>query len=220
MELSNLQRYVLCERGDEGSIKVEIVGKKFEGDLQALPHHGTWASFLGTEGYQWERVLVALDSARDRRAVQGSLPRWIANAWTQLGDLGVSTHSFPGGKTPALRAFTCQPRHPRNQDQIIAEGLKIPLLKDQVRILLGSGQATGREISDAVAAAWGHSGWRHWTPYVDRPICELWVEGICGGGIISLEEVGLAPRELQVPLAFPNRPLPASCWPRKRCAMC
>ena len=28
------------------------------------------------------------------------------------------------------------------------------------------------------------------------------MEGICGGGIIPLEEAGPAPRELQVPLAF------------------
>ena len=96
VELSNLQRYTLCARSDEDGVKVDIVGKEFRGALRARPHHGTWASFVGTNGYHWERVLVALDSAHDRRAVQGSLPRWVANAWTQAGDLGVSTHSFLG----------------------------------------------------------------------------------------------------------------------------
>ena len=200
VDLSNLQRYVLCERGDEGGIKVEIVGKKFEGPLQALPYHGTWASFLRAKGYQWERVLVALDSAHDRRAVQGSLPRWIANAWTQVGDLGVSTHSFLG-QDACLACLYLPTQMSKNQDQVVAEGLKIPQFQTPVRFLLGSGQATGREICDAVAAAWGIPA-DTLDPYVDRPIRELWVEGICGGGIIPLETVGPAPRELQVPLAF------------------
>ena len=199
-ELSNLQRYVLCERSDEGGVKVEIVGEKFSGALQALPYHGTWASFLGAQRYRWERVLVALDSARDRRAVQGSLPRWIANAWTQLGDLGVSTHSFLG-QDACLSCLYLPTQISKNQDQIIAEGLKIPQFQDQVRILLGSGQATGRDLCDAVAVAWGIPA-ESLDPYVDRPIHELWVEGICGGGIISLDDVGPAPGELQVPLAF------------------
>ena len=200
VELSNLQRYGLCERGDEGGIKVAIVAKEFNGSLKALPHRGTWASFLEAEGYRWERVLVALDSARDRRAVQGSLPHWIANAWTQLGDLGVSTHSFLG-QDACLACLYLPLQTSKNQDQIVADGLKIPQLQDRVRFLLGSGQATGRELCDAVANAWDIPP-ETLDPYVDRPIRELWVEGICGGGIISLEKVGPAPGELQVPLAF------------------
>ena len=67
VELNNLQRYVLCARSDVDGIdidgiKVEIVGKTFGGALQALPHQVTWASFVGANGYKWERVLVALDS--------------------------------------------------------------------------------------------------------------------------------------------------------------
>ena len=139
VELSNLQRYVLCERSDEDGIKVEIVGKEFKGSLKALPQRGTWASFLEAEGYRWERVLVALDSARDRRAVQGSLPHWIANAWTQLGDLGVSTHSFLG-QDACLACLYLPIQTSKNQDQLVAEGLSIPQLQNQVRILLGSGQ--------------------------------------------------------------------------------
>ena len=200
VELSNLQRYVLCEREDEGSIKVEIVGRKFGGDLEALPRRQTWASFLGDKGYRWERVLVALDSAHDRRAVQGSLPRWIANAWTQVGDLGVSTHSFLG-QDACLACLYLPTQTSKNEDQIIAEGLRIPQSRDSVRFLLGSGQAAGREICDAVATAWGVPA-ETLDPYVDRPIRDLWVEGICGGGIISLETAEPAPRELQVPLAF------------------
>ena len=200
VELSNLQRYVLCARSDEGGIKVDIADKEFRGALEALPHRGAWASFVEANGYKWERILVALDSAHDRRAVQASLPRWIANAWTQLGDLGVSSHSFLG-QDACLACLYLPTQKSKSEDQIIAEGLKIPQFQIQVRFLLGNWEATGKEICDAVASAWGIPT-EKLDPYASRPIRELWVEGICGGGIIPLGEAGPAPRELQVPLAF------------------
>ena len=200
IDLSNLQRYVLCERGDEGCVKVDIVGKEFRGALQALPFQGTWASFLGAKGYKWERVLVALDSAHDRRAVQGSLPRWIVNGWTQVGDLGVSSHSFLG-EDACLACLYLPAQKSQNEDQIISEGLKVPEFQERVRFLLGSGQGTDRDLCEAIASAWNVPA-KTLDPYVDRPIRELWVEGVCGGGIIPLGEAGQAPRELQVPLAF------------------
>ena len=200
IDLSNLQRYVLCARSGEGCIKVEMVGKEFQGSLQALPYQGTWASFLEAEGYKWERVLVALDSAHDRRAVQGSLPRWIVNGWTQVGDLGVSCHSFLG--EGACLACLYLPTHKsKNEDQIISEGLKIPESQDQVRFMLGSGQGTDRKLCEAIASAWNVPV-KTLEPYVGRPIRDLWVEGVCGGGIIPLGEAGQTPREQQVPLAF------------------
>ena len=200
VDLSNLQRYVLSARSDEDGIKVDIVEREFGGALQALPHQGTWASFLGANGYKWQRVLVALDSAHDRRAVQGSLPRWIANAWTQVGDLGVSSHSFLG-QDACLACLYLPTQKSKNEDQIIAEGLKIPQFQNQVRSRLGSGQAIGKELCDAVATAWDIPA-ETLEPYVGGSIRELWVKGICGGGIIPLGEAGHTPREMQVPLAF------------------
>ena len=200
VELGNLQRYVLCARSDEGGIKVDIAGKEFGGALKALPHQGTWTSFLRANGYMWERVLVALDSAHERRAVQGSLPRWIANAWTQKGDLGASSHCFLG-QDACLACLYLPTQETKSQDHIVAEGLKIPQFQTQVRFLLGNGQPTGKEICHAVATAWSIPTGKL-DPYVHKPIRELWVQGICGDGIIPLGGAGAAPRELEVPLAF------------------
>ena len=200
VELGNLQRYVLCVRNDEGGVKVDVVAKEFGSALQARAHRMTWASFLRTNGYRWDRALVALDSAQDRRAVQGSLPRWIANAWTQAGDLGVSTHAFLG-QDACLACLYLPTQQSKNEDQLVAEGLRVPQLQDKVRFLLGSGEPIDKGFGDAVAAAWEVPA-NVVQPYVGRPIRELWVEGVCGGGIIPLGEAGDAPRELQVPLAF------------------
>ena len=200
VELSNLQRYVLCTHSDAGRVKAAIIAQAFAGALKAVPHHGTWSAFVAAEGYKWERVLVAVDSARDRRAVQGSLPRWIANAWTQTGDLGVSSHAFLGANA-CLACLYLPTQITKSEDQLIAEGLKIPQHRDQVRFLLGSGHGTGKELCDAIAAAWDVPT-KRLGAFVDRPIRELWVEGVCGGGVIPLGKAGSAPREQQVPLAF------------------
>lgn len=200
VDLGNLQRYVLCGRSDEGSVKVDIAARSFVGGLRPHPHREALASFLEANGYKWERVLVALDSAHDRRAVQASLPRWIANAWTQDGDLGVSSHNFLGPDA-CLACLYLPTQESASEDQIIAEGLRIPGLQTQVRFLLGTGQGIERSMCEAIASAW-QIPTAALEPYVGRPLRVLWVEGVCGGGIIPLEQVGSAPRELHVPLAF------------------
>ena len=200
VELSNLQRYALCTRCDEGGTKVDIAARAFRNGLQPVTYRGTWASFLEAYGYRWERVMVAVDSARDRRAVQASLPRWIANAWTQIGDLGASTHTFLGPGA-CLSCLYLPAQESKSDDQIIAEGLKIPELQDQVRVLLGSGRGADEAICVAIADAW-QVPISKLGQYVGKPIRELWAEGVCGGGIIPLGGAGPTPRDLQVPLAF------------------
>lgn len=98
IELSNIQRYVLAERSDEGRVKVELVAAVPTLGMTLVPYVGELESFLSENGYVWDRFLLGLDSARDRRAAQASLPRWIANAWTQPGDLGVSVHPRYAGE--------------------------------------------------------------------------------------------------------------------------
>lgn len=201
VELSNLQRYVMCVRNDQGTVKVKVIDRTFKGkNLRPSLYHGDWGSFVESHGYQWERVLVALDSAYDRRAVQSSLPRWIANAWTQMGDLGVSTHCFLG--EDACLACLYLPTHEsKSEDQIIAEGLRIPQLQERVRFLLGTGLGVDKDLCEAIAAAWGITT-KTLDPYVGGPLRNLWVNGVCGGGIIPLGEVGSTPVDLHVPLAF------------------
>src|SRR6185312_4825959 len=97
IDLGNLQRYVLADRVDEGSAKPAVAARFFIGALKAIPVEQDLASFLETNGHRIDHLLLALDSAQDRRAAQASLPRWITNAWSQPGDLGISTHDFLNG---------------------------------------------------------------------------------------------------------------------------
>ena len=102
VDLGNLQRYVLAERDDEKSPKAPFVAGGFKGKLSATAHACTIAEFLQKKNHKVDNLLLALDSAKDRCAAQASLPRRIANAWTQPGDLGVSSPRLSGRRLRQL----------------------------------------------------------------------------------------------------------------------
>jgi hypothetical protein len=199
VELGNLQRYVLTTRADEGRPKVEVASGALALSLRPAQRQMTLANFLAAEGYDHDRVLLALDSARDRRQAQASLPRWIANAWTQPGDLGVSVHRFGGGACVSC-LYLPQGKSP-NEDEMVAAALKVPERLMEVRLLLHTGGGVTRPLLEAAAAKLGVAI-EKLLPFEDKPIRSLYVEGICGGAIIPLgEQVGSAPQNMHVPLA-------------------
>lgn len=199
IDLGNLQRYILGERKDEGQVKVQVLARYFVGKARAVPYAMTLADFLESQGYVWPRMILALDSSRDRRAAQASLPQWIGNAWTQPGDLGVSSHSFLEG---ACVACLYLPQNAlENEDQIIAStfGIGNERLK-QIRDLLYNNQGVPRDLLEAVAEA-RLIALDRLLPFEGRKIRELYVEGFCGGAVISLGSAGVPRRDVHVPLA-------------------
>ena len=199
VDLSNLQRYVLTLRTDEGAVKADMAARHLPEGLQPKPHPDTWASFVVAAGYNWARVLVALDSAAHRRAVQATLPKWIANAWTQPGDLGLSTHAdlhsgaclaclyLPSGAAPS-------------EDALVAQALGIPDRLLQVRELLYSGAGAPRELLDSAATALDLPLDRLLS-FEGKPLRTLYTEGVCGGAVIPLDHASGPAQEMHVPLA-------------------
>jgi hypothetical protein len=200
LELSNLQRYVLAVRSDEGALKVDIAREQFRGDFTCMPHAMNWAEFVQNSGYNLRHVLVAVDSADARRSVQAALPEWIANAWTQPGDLGVSVHDRFDGVGACLACLYLPSRTAPNEDELVADALGIPEHVSDVRTLLHNGGGVSRPLLEAVAQG-RNLQLEAVLPYEGKSIRELYVEGICGGGIIPLGVIGLPPQELHVPLA-------------------
>ena len=198
IDLGNLQRYVLCERHDENRTKVEALSPYFTGELRGVGHAQDLASFVATNGYTWPRMLLGLDSARDRRAAQASLPRWIANAWTQPGDLGVSIHDFVRG---ACVACLYLPEGVlENEDAIITASFGVPEKLMQIRGLLYKGEGVPRDLLEAIATA-RTIPLERLLPFEDRPVRSLYTEGFCGGAVIPLGEAGTPRQEVHVPLA-------------------
>jgi Prokaryotic E2 family C/ThiF family len=201
IEHSNLQRYVLATENDVDRAKGALARDFLASELEPLIHDLRWQDFSASNGSRWERVLVALDSAGDRRAVQASLPRWIANAWTQAGDLGISVH--PWDETGACLTCMYLPQGEiPSEDKLVAAALGMPRPEVEaiVRNLLWANAPPPRDLLEEAA--------QHLEvpldvllPYAERPLRDLYMEGICGGAALPLDRIGQPARDVHVPLA-------------------
>ena len=198
IDLGNLQRYVLAERVDEGEKKVKLAAGEFNRALKAETHECKLAEFLQKKRHKVDRLLLALDSAHDRRAAQASLPRWIANAWTQPNDLGVSTHDFFGGA--CVYCLYLPSGTGKNEDEIITESFGVPDRLRQIRDLLYKNEGAPRDLLESIAAA-RNIPIDQILPFEGRPIRKLYTEGFCGGAVIPLSQAGAPRGDVHVPLA-------------------
>lgn len=199
IELSNLQRYILASREDDGRSKTNLGAALKTRGLTIIPHQLPLAEFLTQHGYKWNNFLLGLDNARDRRSAQASLPRWIANAWTQPGDLGVSIHPAFGGDGACVTCLYLPNGRVKNEDELVAEALRVPHLQMDVRTLLYNNAPVQRAFLEAVATAIDMPIETLLT-FEGRSIRDLYVEGFCGGAVIPIGRAGRPPQELHVPL--------------------
>ncbi|MHB8812511.1 MAG: E2 ligase fold family C protein, partial [Steroidobacteraceae bacterium] len=198
VDLGNLQRYVLTERSDEGHPKPAVLARHFKGSLAADPNCLDLASFIVSRSHQIDRLLLALDSARDRRLGQASLPRWVANAWTQPGDLGVSIHDFLNGA--CVCCLYLPDRALMNEDGIIAQAFGVPDRIMEIRLLLHNSGGAPRGLLEAIATA-REVPLDRLLPFEGRPVRTLYTEGFCGGAVIPLSQIGAPRSDVHVPLA-------------------
>ena len=199
VDLGNLQRYALAERNDENKPKADLLAGKFIGMLPARAQNCSLADFLQKRRHKTDTLLLALDSARDRRAAQASLPRRIANAWTQPGDLGISVHDFLDGA--CVNCLYLPNSEMKNEDQIIAESFGVS--EDrlmQIRVLLHENAGAPRDLLEAIATS-RDIPLDKLLAFENRPLRQLYREGFCGGAVISLAEVGTPASDVHVPLA-------------------
>ena len=199
VDLGNLQRYVLTERTDEGASKVGVAARHLTDGLTVIEHKESWQQFVATEGTTWATVLVAVDSARDRRAIQASLPHWIANAWTQPGDLGISTHDFTGSG-PCLYCLYLPASVEASEDLVYAQALGVPDQLMRIRELLYRNQGAPSELLQLVAERLGVDSGRVMA-FVGQPIQTIYREGVCGGAILPIGSAGSPRPEVHVPVA-------------------
>jgi Prokaryotic E2 family C/ThiF family len=200
VELSNVQRYVLARRDDEGAVKVTVASEELKAGVSGTPHRLSHAAFLEAEGYKWDRMLLALDSARDRRSAQASLPRWIANAWTQPADLGVSVHPSFSSPGSCVACLYLQQQELQSEDELIADALNLSDQLGQVRHLLVTGEGLQLPFLHMVAERLQRPP-ELLAEFAGRRIRDLYVEGICGGAVLPLGGADSPRAEVHVPLA-------------------
>lgn len=218
--LSNLQRYVLTRDSDVGIAKVDLLRDRLaKSDLAVVPVEAKWHAGLVAEQLA---TLVALDSPEDRIGVQSSLPGPIYNAWTQPADVGWSRHEHFGEEPCLACLYWPQSETPSRHDQIATAFQQHPLrvlayLVHRLPIGLslppgGVPAVPGLEAApvdverwmqtplvDDIAAAAGIDV-TALADWLDRPLADVYQDGICGGALLHLN-LGEAAREVLVPLA-------------------
>jgi hypothetical protein len=219
VSLSNLQRYVLARDSDVGAVKVGLLRERLgKTTLEAVPVATEWHAGLVEEQLP---TLVALDSPEARIGVQASLPGPIYNAWTQPADVGWSRHERFGDEPCLACLHWPESQAPSRHEQIAAAfrqhplrvlaylvhrlPVGLPLPPGGIPAVPGLEAPTEAEqwlvkpLVDDIAAGAGIdpgelAAWR------DRPLADVYQDGICGGALLHLN-VGEAPREVLVPLA-------------------
>jgi hypothetical protein len=203
IELSNLQRYVLTTQGDINRPKALYAAEQFAGtNIEAKPHQQKWGEYLRTvSAWHFERIAVGVDNAEDRQAIQAALPRWIVNAWTQPGDLGVSRHEFLGDDA-CLTCLYFPDEMGQHLDRIVASSIGLPEAYMDVRTLLHTNAPIGRDLLTRAATAMGVP-LEPLLPFESEPMRVFYSRAICGGVVLRLGgTVGGNLRWAAVPLAF------------------
>lgn len=159
-------------------------------------------------------MLVALDSARDRIAVQAALPRWIANAWTQPGDLGLSRHAAFGQSSCLACLYMPTTTGAINEDILVAEAVGLVGKHMMVRHLLATGAPVDDEVIAQMAAGLGVPVERL-LAFRGRPLRAFYSEAVCGGVVLRLQSV----QREQHPQGETHDVAPGHGQPRDRAAM-
>jgi molybdopterin/thiamine biosynthesis adenylyltransferase len=190
VDATNPQRYVLAKYRDEGTWKGVLAKRefsRFESRVEIHPHHMRWGNYLASHAEPWqiEYAAVALDSARDRIAVQAALPAKVVNAWTQAGDLGISRHEFLGNGA-CLACLYLPDGATKNEDQLVAQAIGLTGREMEVRKLLYTGDPIGSDLLQQIAAAL-EVPLEPLLPFSGCPLRSFYTEAICGGIVLSLQ---------------------------------
>lgn len=206
LELSNLQRYVLTTRQDEFHPKVELAERWFSGikGFSLIPKKMSWDDFARKSNWTFDRVAVALDSAKDRIGVQASLPRWIINAWTLGSAIGISRHPSLIGDA-CLACLYLPGQVVPSEDFLVAVSLGLsttpqhPDLMD-VRRRLDLNVPNDRAYLERIASLKGVPI-AQLLPFENKSLRVLYTEGVCGGQVMGLVVDGHE-THAEVPMAF------------------
>jgi ThiF family protein len=138
---NNLQRYLGSRMSDavQHLHKVLVARRQLPSALGVRSFAGEdWAGYRRRVGDVPPVVLSALDSATDRRMLQGSLPRWIINGWTRTTSCGTTVHAFVGDEQCLVCTYLSRdPAGSTNDMRMLADDLGLEPMR-VVALLSGS----------------------------------------------------------------------------------
>lgn len=202
IELSNLQRYCLTEENHIELFKVHIAENLFRGtEIELNPFEGDWAEYLNSNG-NWnnELVCISIDSAKDRIAIQSSLPKSILNAYTERNLIGITRHS----NFVEIACLACGfiPKQKiKDYSLIVAENLKIPSQEQLIREYLYNDIPVDRKLIELVAGA-NSVEINDLLRYEGQNINNFYSTAVCGGYLLSKSNSNGEAIDIEAPLAF------------------
>ena len=198
LELSNLQRYVLCDLKDaKGQTEKVLIGKRelTGAQFEVEMFSGTLERY-GDEkqGINSPTVCISVDNVPTRRAAQALLPKLLINGWTGDEALGASWHIF--SRDAACLACLYQP-HGVGLSQTEQAARALGLAPERAALLW----VTRIPLSDddiATAARKLGVSREALGPWRGKSLGELYSDVVCGAVPISLP---VSHRVETVPLA-------------------
>lgn len=206
-DLSNLQRYVLTDQGSVGTRKVELAAttlRRSQATLEVTEHPLRWGEYLHErDNWTIPRIVTAFDSVDDRVRAQGALPRSLLNAWTQLGDLGVSRHTAFGEVPCAACLYTPRPGG-KSEAERVSNDLGFEGDPPEIRHLLYTAEPVSDDFVRRVAENLGQTEPDQLDVLMKlagRPLREFHNAAVCGGVMLNL---GVLPgaHHVEAPMAF------------------
>ena len=202
IELSNLQRYCLAEEKHIESFKVHIAENLFrDTEIELNPFEGDWAEYLNSnKNWNNELVCIGVDSAKDRIAIQSSLPKSILNAYTERDLIGITRHSnFI--ESACLTCVFIPHQKLKNYSLIVAENLKIPDEEPSIRKYLCNYTPVDRELLERVAVA-NSVEISELLQYEGQNFNNFYSTAVCGGYLLSKSNSNGETIDIEAPLAF------------------
>jgi hypothetical protein len=148
-------------------------------------------------------VVVAVDNAKTRINIQAALPRVVFNGWTQAGEAGVSRHGFLGAGA-CLACLYMPEKQTVNYDELIARALHLPETREtllDIRKRLQLRLPIERQFLDTVSTA-AAVPIEELLPFEGKLLEALYLQGACGGAVMTLAKGGAALNRTEVPMAF------------------
>jgi len=202
IELSNLQRYCLAEEKHIEISKVQIAENLFrDTEIEINPFEGDWAEYLNSNG-NWKNDLVCIgvDSAKDRIAIQSSLPKSILNAYTERNLIGITRHSnFV--ESACLSCGFIPEQKVKDYSLIVADNLKIPSQERLIREYLYNNTPVDIKIIELVAEA-NSVEIDELLQYEGENINIFYSTVVCGGYLLSKSSSNGEAIDIEAPLAF------------------
>lgn len=202
VSLSNLQRYVMTKEPDEGVPKSEIAQQSLSDTKFTIQSfQGSWQSYMGKrKSWDLDFVITALDSAKDRIAVQASLPKYIINGFTEQGLLGISRH-YQFSETACIGCMYLPSEKKTNRSEEVAKNLGIPQHEKQVRNYLYLNSPIDENLLRLIAES-NKIDLQALKHFIGTPMSEFYSNFVCGGVLLSLKTAEKNSIQLEAPLVF------------------